>query len=228
MGVYPLHPSRRGMQTAYGNLDFEEFTDKVKELLSRAWGENTVTFMHDEPTGNVPEGVTLPVITYDTYERVRSESHKSLEPIRFDRIPNPEREGEIIDLYRMWFDIETEFKIYHTTNRDARILMTEFEDFLWRYKSYFKEIGISDIIFLAELKPDVVEKFGQRLPERKLRYLIRVERITHKIVRTMDQIEEVVSMADSYFSQNGQTQDFSQRQPFIEDSIISHYTKQFR
>lgn len=181
-----------GMQTARGNIDFEAFTDKMKELLSIAWGEGEITFEHDEPQGNDPEGIVLPIITYDTFERVRSKTHPSLEPIKFSTVQDPDRPDRQIELYRMWFDVETEFKIYHKTNKDARIVLSEFEDFLWRYKSYFKEIGISDIVFLAETKPTVVERYGQRLPERTLRYLIRTERITTKPVQSAKTIRGTI------------------------------------
>lgn len=200
---------RSGMQTARGSVDFDQFTDKMKELLKKAWGENWGTFSHDEPTGNDPSEIILPMITYDTYERVRSESHKSLEPIKFDRVKD-ESTKDIVDLYRMWFDVETDFKIYHDTNREARILMNDFEEFLWLYKSYFKEIGISDIIFLAEPKPQVVTKFQQEIPERTLRYLIRVERISTKRVGSLDHIDTVANdRNDTPLKRTGVTSDIN-------------------
>lgn len=159
-----------------GTMDLDDFSDKVSELLEMVRPD--VTFTMDEPTGNDPEGVTLPVITFDTYERVRSKSFKSLEPILFDHVKNPDFPGSTLKLYRMWFDTEVEFHIFHQTNREARTLLNEFEDFLFTYKGHFKELGISDMIFLAELPPTVITKWQMDVPRRTLRYLVRIERIT--------------------------------------------------
>ena len=172
----PVHYERG--QMASGNMSLDEFTDKVMELLTLAWGEGSVTFTQEEPIGNSTEAMPMPVITYDTPERVRSESHKSLDPILFDSIRDPDDPGATVKRYRMWFDTEMEFKIYHTTNREARILMEEFETFLFTYKGYFKHLGISDIIFLAETKPMVTTAWQKEIPTRTLRYLVRIERIT--------------------------------------------------
>ncbi|WP_422661751.1 hypothetical protein ACK8P5_25695 (plasmid) [Paenibacillus sp. EC2-1] len=162
--------------TSKGNLDLDGFTNAVSSLLKRAWGEDWGELVHDEPTGNDPDKVTLPKITYDSNSRVRSKTHKALDPIKFNQF----REGnESVELYRMWFDVLVDFKFYHATNREARLLLEEFEDFIFTYKDHFRDLGVSDIIWEEELPPQVVSRFGAKmLPERTLRYLVRIERIT--------------------------------------------------
>lgn len=161
-----------------GNLDIEEFTDRITELTALAWGEDWGTFTIEEPTGNAPEHILLPVITFDTHKRIRSTSHSSLDPVLFDSFRDPHDSNVQVKLYRMWFDVEVEFKIHHESNRAARMLMDEFEGFLFTYKSYLKELGISDMYFLSEEPPTVVTKWQKNFSQRTLRYLVRIERIT--------------------------------------------------
>lgn len=174
--------------TSRGSLSYDEFTDKMNELIRLKWGDpkdfveededKPPMFIMEEPTANEPTELYLPLITFDVFERIRSKSHKSLDPIFFGTYPDADDPHTIIKLYRMWFDIEMEFKIHHYTNRESAILMEEFEDFLFEYKGYFKEIGLSEMIFLAETKPQVVTKWQRVIPVRTLRYLVRIERIT--------------------------------------------------
>lgn len=205
-------------QMAEGNIGIDEFTDKVLELTSLAWGEEWGTFTLEEPVGNDQENLKAPIITYDTHERVRSESHKSLDPILFDNVRDPHDPGASIKRYRMWFDVEMEFKIYHETNRDARILMEEFETLLFTYKGYFKNMGISDIIFLAETKPMVTTLWQQELPTRTLRYLVRIERITTIRSSALQKATSVRIDTESLKKATAQK----------EDSLISNYRGQQR
>lgn len=185
----------RGMQFARGSMDIEAFTDAISGLLKKAWGEGWGEFIFEEPIGNDPERVILPKITFDTYERIRSKSHKSLDPILFDQRRDPDNPDTFLKIYRMWFDVEIDFKVYATTNREAKILMDQFEEFLFIYKSHLKSLGISDIIFLAETRPQVVTKWNKQLSERNLRYLVRIERITTVRSKTFKEINTVVEDA---------------------------------
>lgn len=170
---------RRGMQTASGSMDYDTFTDEMSKLLRKAWGDDWGTFTEDEPTGTGGDDVILPVITYDIVERTRTKNGlKSLDPVEFDTIPDPENPKHSVKLYRQWFDVMMEFRVFHNTNREARILMEEFETFVFTYKKYFKNLGISDIIFEKEKPPKVESRWSKDLPTRTLQYFVRIERIT--------------------------------------------------
>jgi len=185
--------STRGMLLASGSMDFDEFTDKMNELLKLAWGEDWGRFVQREPVGNTPEGIDLSrhgIIAFDTYERVRSKSHVSLKPILYDKkVPDPNNPNRFLELSRQWFDLTVDFYIYSQFNREARILMEDFEDFLLTYESHIKNLGLSEIIFLAELQPTVVTMWGQELPSRHLRYLVRIERI--RINRSNNKLQRI-------------------------------------
>lgn len=187
--------SNRGMQFARGSMDIDQFTDAIGTLLRKAWGEQWGEFTFDEPIGNDSERIILPKITFDVFDRIRSKTHKSLDPLLFDQRRDPDNPDSFIKIYRMWFDVELEFKIYHTTNRECKVLMDDFEEFLFIYKQYLKEHGISDIIFLAETRPQVVTRWNKQLSERSLRYLVRTERITTVRSNTLKDITTVVEDA---------------------------------
>lgn len=211
-------PYRRGMQTARGSLDFDEFTDIMNDLLKRAWGDGWGWFSQNEPTGNDPEKVEIPAITFDTVRRIPSETHKSPEPILYDKIRDPEHPTTFLELYRQWFDMEVSFFVYHQTNREARLLMEAFENFLFEYKEYFKNCGISDIIFKSEETPKVVTRWGKELPQRTLVYLVRIERISMIRSNTTQSINPVVvGQNDQYLANKDK-----------DSTFMRHYGEQLR
>lgn len=168
---------------ANGSMDLDDFTDKVNELLQMIWetdddNARTPKFSIEEPTRNDPDDLYLPLVTFDVLSRVPSASHKGNDPIYFGSFPDPTNPHRMVKLFRQWFDTEVEFRVHHETNREARVLMEEFEMFLHEYKGHFKELGLSDIRFLNEAKPEVVTRFQRAIPVRVLRYLVRIERIT--------------------------------------------------
>lgn len=162
---------------ASGNLDLESFSDEINRLLKLSWGEDWGEFQLEEPTGNDPEEIKLPIITYDFLERVRSKSHPSLDPVHFDTFVDEENE-QLVKVYRSWFDVEFIFSTYHTSNREALQISSDLEAFLFTYKSHLKRLGLSEIIFQKELRPSVKTKWSKQVVQRQLLYLVRIERIT--------------------------------------------------
>lgn len=200
IGSATKSPYRRGMQTAQGTMDVDQFTELMNGLLKKAWGEDWGKFIQKEPTSNDPEKLVLPVIVYDTQRRVPSTSHPSPDPILFDKIKDEDHEGTFLNLYRQWFDMEINFWIYHQTNRDATILMAEFEAILFEYKDYFKDLGISDIKFQSEEPPQIVQAWGKDLPQRNLVYLIRLERVLTSRLNSTKVIDPVVLGQDEAYA----------------------------
>ncbi|WP_421019315.1 hypothetical protein, partial [Klebsiella pneumoniae] len=81
-------------------------------------------FTEDEPTGTDGNDVSVAVITFDVKERTRTKNGlKSIDPVKFDTIPDPEDPRHSLELYRQWFDVMMEFRVFHNTKREARILM---------------------------------------------------------------------------------------------------------
>lgn len=171
--------------TAKGSMNMEQLTDIIADLVDKKWASDSLDegdgkpprFTIDEPTNTDPTKLYLPTITFDVYERVRSASHRSIDPIFYGYCDDPNDERRKLKQYRTWFDVEVEFKIYHETNKEAAALMEEFEIFLFEYKPYLKERGLSELIFLAELPPTVETRWQRVIPVRTLRYLVRIERV---------------------------------------------------
>ena len=74
--------------------------------------------------------------------------------------------------------------------------MEDFEGFLFTYREYFKDCGVSELFFLAETKPQVVTRWGKKLSERNLRYLVRIERIQEVRSNILSDISTVRVDAD--------------------------------
>lgn len=162
---------------ASGNLDVEQLTDEIGRLLKMSWGEEWGSFQLDEPLGNDPEEILIPIITYDFLDRVRSETHRSLDPILFDSFVDKDN-NQVVKLYRNWFDINLVFSAYHINNKECIQLISELEAFLFAYKGHFKNLGISDLIFQREVKPTVKTRWSKQVVQRQIQYLVRIERIT--------------------------------------------------
>lgn len=162
---------------ASGNLDIEQFTDEINRLLKMSWGEDWGNFQLDEPVGNEPENIPIPVITYDFTERIRSATHRSLDPILFDTIVDKDN-SQIVKLYRSWFDICFVFSVYHISNKECIKILSELEAFLFAYKGHFKNLGVSEMIFQKEVKPTVKTRWSTQVVQRQVEYLVRIERIT--------------------------------------------------
>lgn len=162
--------------TAHGAADLEKFTDMICKLLNIAWGNDWGIFSEENPTGNNPEETPLPHITYNLISR-RSTEKRGLKGQTFAPIPDPEHEGETITPVRQWFDCIVEFCIYARTNAEATRLAQRFEEFMYTYRGFFKDEGITEIIFEEERAPEVNSLYRQDIPHRTIRYLVRIERI---------------------------------------------------
>lgn len=192
-----------------GNLDIDGFSSVINDLLKKAWGDDWGTFQLDEALGDEPELTSIPIITYDYEGRKRSSSHPSLDPILFDSFTDKEN-SQIVKVFRQWFDVQMVFKIHHITNRQAMELMADFEDFLFTYKGHLKKLGLSDIIFEEERKPQIRKDWNRHTVQRILVYSVRLERLTEQ----RSNISKEVTLVDS---------DTTTNPMFGHSAILNHY-----
>lgn len=171
--------------------DVDELAEKIRLLLNAAWGDNWGAFSSEAPTGDNPEDIPLPQITYDVYERAVQEK-KSLKPTLFNsvkEIVNGKPTGDAFNVYRQFFECTIEFNIWGTNNLEARRLMKKFETVMSSYAGYLKNQGLSDIFFLKEMSSRQSEKYIDHIPMRSLLYLVKLERITvirHSTLKKME------------------------------------------
>lgn len=162
--------------TAKDTADLDKLTDMIYKLLDIAWGDKWGVFSEERPTDNDADNTPLPHITYNLIHRVHTEK-KTVKWQQFASEPDPIHKGETITQYKCWFTCQVDFTVYDDTNRGARLTAQRFEEFMETYIGYFKQEGISEIIFKSEKAPDVSSSYRQDIPYRTLCYEVRIERI---------------------------------------------------
>lgn len=157
---------------AQGNVTLDEFFDKLQEMLRIAWGPTWGEFAEASSTIDPAEDISMPRILYELEERVPAKEYSGLKHRLYSEEPDPEDPAYRISIYRQWFHCTVDFYCIHANRRGARELAEQFEQFLSSWVGYFKDLGISEILFEAEHKPQLAEEHRQRMGVRTLRYRI--------------------------------------------------------
>lgn len=171
-------------QTAKGNLDFAGFVDSLKKFIDNTWEDGWGELSMDAPTSNDPTSVSLPMITCDIVSRVPSQRTKGIKARQTGVFPDPEDDNYSIIVSRKWFDVVAEFLVMDNTNREAMDLANRFELFIDTYTGFFKEQGVSELIFKDEVDARLSGKYTEGIPSRCLRYDMVLERVIVERVRT--------------------------------------------
>src|SRR5205085_5791148 len=77
--------------------------------------------------------------------------------------------------------------LYARTRREATQLAQRFEEFMDTYYGFFKQLGITEILFEEERKPQVSSEYRQDLPHRTVSYSVKIERIS--TIRSIDLVQ---------------------------------------
>lgn len=178
---------------AQGNIDVEGFTDRLKALLDEAWEDDWGEFTWESPTDNDPENAMMPVISFDVVSRAPSKGKAGVKARPTEVILDPDNEDYTLILHRQWFDCTVEFLIFHRTNREANALMSRFEAFLDAYKGFFKEQGVSEMIFQGEFDSRLSRKYKDGMPSSCLHYFIVFERILVERIRTTKELRTKIT-----------------------------------
>lgn len=163
--------------TADSTADVEKLTDMIHKLLNAVWGSDWGVFSDDDPTDNDSLQAPMPHITYNLVSR-RVSDEKALKRKELETLPDHDNPGHNITKYSMYFDCELEFAIYAQSRIEATRTAQRFEEFMEDYKGYFKQQGISEILFLEESRPNVSTEYRQDIPHRIVTYFVRIERIS--------------------------------------------------
>jgi len=182
---------------ANGNIDIEGFTDKLKFLLNEVWGDTWGDFTMEGPTGKDPNNSKLPVITFDVVHRIPSKGKTGVKIRPTELILDSENDDYTLILNRKWFDCTVEFMFFNSTNREARRLMERFETFMDTYVGYFKEAGISEMIFQEEVDSRLSKKYNDGIPSTCLHYLMVIERIVVDKIRTTKELRTKIQSKQS-------------------------------
>lgn len=184
-------------QTAKDNADVEKFTDRLSALLDDTFEDDWGYLTMEEPTGIDPENTKLPCVTFDVVHREPSKKKKGIKSRLTEITIDPTDDNYSLIISRQWFDYIIEFMFFDKTNRGSRILMGRIETFLETYKGFFKEQGISEIVFQEEVDSRLSKKFKDHIPSTCLRYFLLMERISVQRVRTTKEIRSKIQATQS-------------------------------
>ena len=161
---------------AEGNLDLDEFFHELELLLNHTWGDDWGTFAEYQGDVESAESVSLPRVAYDVVDRVPAEYSPKKKRL-YDQTRDVDNDRELF-VYRQWFICHIHFHCMAPNRRMAREISQGFEQFMDAWTGYFKQMGISEIIFKREFRPDVDTENRQDKAVRTLQYEIRYENIT--------------------------------------------------
>lgn len=153
-----------------------DFCDMVKALANRAWGEDwgdmRPHFSSTEDSKNIP----LPIITYEVIDRQITPERGEIKP-QLRREVKDQETGEVIKLYGQWFDYILQFNIFDHSVSNVISLLENLENLILTYTGYFKQQGVSEILFHRQVRDDQLNKWDESLDVRSIRYKIRIENL---------------------------------------------------
>lgn len=180
----------------HANGNIADFDDAM-ELIHNVWVQvhPECVFSEDQPKGGDPEALTLPHIVYDLQLRKHSEHFPTgNKPKTLHVRPDPEQAGQNLTEVSEWFDCTVDFLVYGASRKEAKEWTKNFENFLTGYMPHLRESGIENITFIEESRNTVSTEYRQDLPYRRLRYLVRIQRIqTIRTIRLEDVDVRVVT-----------------------------------
>lgn len=191
--VLPVTIPNTTSQRAEGNTDMFGFAEAVHNLLNEAWEDDwgTFTINGSNKDGNV-DTMKLPMIVFDIVERTPSRNKVGLKSRVMEMQIDPDNDDYSIILHRKWFDSVVEFLVLDATNQDAIKLADRFELFIDTFTGFFKEAGISELIFLKEVDSRLSKNYIEGIPSRCLRYQMVIERIVVERVRTTKDVRSKI------------------------------------
>lgn len=179
----PGMPENRYVCTA-----LDGFVDTLRRLLDAAWGPDWGELGEEVSDFTDPENVKLPQVVFHLLSRVPNKEFSPLKKRYSDTLPDPLYPGYHVEVWRRWYDCKIAFHCYARTNREARHLANKLAVFLDTYAGYFKEQGLSELLFLGEEEPERTRMAAGSLPVRTLLYLVRVEEVYVVRGKTLEEI----------------------------------------
>lgn len=170
-------------QQSEGNLDYDGLTTLMKRLLTAAWGDKWGVFTADAPSGNDPNNVNFPVITYSLKFLRPGLVGKSTREIRPRQRFTDDREVDGTQpmttiIKGQVMDAEIVFEVWEETNAKVEKLAKKFRDFMNLYSGYFVSQGLRNIQFLMMNDQSENGRFRDNTVCRKFIYQIQFEELT--------------------------------------------------
>mgnify|MGYP006956371509 CR=1 FL=1 len=171
-----LYPDSINTQRSKKGATLRDFIDMVAAFTDKVLNKKyDVTFDPDE--GHVPNDVD------------KLKGHPCIVYKLISRKPKLERKERPLDMfsdnktdtaYQIWaqsFICMIQFTILAGTYNAADKIMTDFEDMLSKYTGYFKENGVSEILFEKQFTDENYDAYRQSVSVRTLQYRVDIQRI---------------------------------------------------
>lgn len=155
------------------------------------------TFVHGFPKERLTQtDQALDLITFRVKMAEMSPTMKDGSKPRSPRLreekPDPLRVGYNVKIYGWWEDVLVEFSCWSQSNLRADLLTAWFHKFLMQYAFAYKFLearGVSQFRFVSREDDDFdPSDDGQEVYRRRLSYAFRLEYLSYKIQKTLDNV----------------------------------------
>lgn len=175
----PVKPNKSRL-TADGNIgDIDQLGEILRTITNAAWGNDWGELKPDISMDSTLNTLKLPLITYDVNSREVSDK-MPIKPVLSDTIQeivDGKPTGDVIMVYRQFFDCIVEFNTWGRNSLEARKIMNDLETLLNSYGGYLKRLGISEMFFLKEIPSNKSVNYIPGIPMRSMMYFVRLEKI---------------------------------------------------
>lgn len=163
---------------AEGSCSYPEFISLVEYLVEQVFDKDVV-FLRD--TDSDPKKLPAPCITYKLISKVPGsigKNTKEIKPRIRESAPDPHKPGHHVINYAQLFDTLIQFDIWGRNDTEADQLALRFEETMLQYTGFFIQNGVAGIYFDSQLEDQKAQNLRLDLSQRKLRYLVRFEKVT--------------------------------------------------
>jgi hypothetical protein len=184
-----LYPEQINTQRSKKGATLRDFIDMVADLTDKILGKKyDITFDPDE--GHTPNDVD------------KLKGHPRIIYKLVSRKPKLERKERPLDMfsdngtaYQIWaqsFTCMIQFTVLAGTYDVADKAMTDFEDMLSKYAGYFKENGVSEILFEKQFTDENYDSYRQSISVRTLQYRVDIQRVKQLTDTTMQDLTPIL------------------------------------
>lgn len=178
IGRYDLYRAKK-------SASFEDFIEMVNRLISKIINKKfknkfKVEFSPDEGSKtkvSATESLTEPHIQFSIISRIPQPNSIKPRPREEFTEKNPDgTDGRKGIIYSQIFDYIIQFDILASDYSTANAVMNYFEDAMFNYTSYFKENGVSELLFLKQYTDANLDVYRNTVSVRSLQYRVSIEK----------------------------------------------------
>lgn len=185
-----LTPQQSAIQTAEKNCSIFDFIKMVEKVVTKTMKDLSVEFVPDEnKTVAISPDLELdhPMITYKVIYR---KPDNELKPRRREGIEEKgdDDQTRVGEIYGQKFDSIIQFNVFASVYDLAEQVMEKFEEAIFTYTGYFKNSGVSELLFEEQATDTNYDIYRQKISVRNLRYRVKTEKL---IVLFQERIREI-------------------------------------